>query len=99
MPLLILVGQTGTFRFLPELAGLDAALIQGCTWQMQGAPAACEFIAPDQCKGLAVGVQNFRVKTTLVGGEGQTYRFEVQCVEPGPPPMPKVVPVALSVTT
>lgn len=96
MPVLIRVGETGTLRFLAAQAGLDAALISGVVWQLQGTPGSLTFTPPDQVEGIAAGTANMRCAVTMVGGsDRQTYRFEVETVPAGPPPPPKVVPVAL----
>jgi hypothetical protein len=102
MPVFIAVGQTGTLRFIADMAGLDPAVIQSQQWQLQGTPASLKFTAPDKVEGLAEGTANMRVQVTsqIPGSpqERQTYRFEVQTVPAGPPTPPKMVPVAIDIT-
>lgn len=92
----IVVGQIGTLVFQPAMAGLDAALIAGVSWQPQGSQQAVKFRAPNQVEGLAAGSGQYRCTVTLTTpGEKVTYAFAVDCYVPGPPVMPPMVPVTI----
>ena len=92
----IQVGQTGTLVFQPSMAGLTPEQVSSVEWQAQGGQTVVMFTPPDRVEGVAPGVRQFKVRAILtLAGEKVTYAFPVDCIAPGPPVMPPMVPVAI----
>jgi hypothetical protein len=101
MALTIQVGQTGTLVFTPHTVGIDPARITKTTWKA-GKGTAVDFVLPDQVTGVAPGVETeFHCEVTLAPieegatADKQTWLFDITCIEPGPTPIPPVVPVVI----
>jgi hypothetical protein len=92
----IQVGQTARMVFQPSMVGIDPATVTEVVWTQQGSPASVKFTHPDQVEGIAPGVGSFTATVNCGPANKMPYKFDIECIPAGPPPIPLIVPVTLT---